>query len=77
MRDAKSAIKIQEIGAAPEEDVLTVVDDLKVAIAFRNGIGGGPTAGVRTRFIHVDLESGVSQGRSRSETGQTSADDDD
>src|SRR4051794_33736204 len=72
--DSEAAVEIAEIGAAAEENVLAVVDDLAGAGMF---IGGGASAEIGTLFEQRDAESGVGERAASGESGESAADNGD
>ena len=75
--DSQPAIKIQQIDAAAQQDVLAVVDDLGV-LAVADFVGRGAAAQERARFQHSDRVAGAAQRRRGcGKPSQTSANDDD
>jgi hypothetical protein len=73
MGDTQPAVEVEEIYAAPQQDVLAVVDDFVGAVGLRNGVRGRPSAWIGSRLIDIDVKPGIRQGGSRGETSQPGA----
>jgi hypothetical protein len=69
---SQPAVKIHEIKAAAQQDVLAIIDDFGTVTG--NGIGSGATAQKSARLKNVDFESGLAQRCRGREPGQASAD---
>src|ERR1700752_5091106 len=74
---AEPLVKIQEIDAAAQENVLAVVDDFSLGFAFCRWqrIRGGAAAQERPRFEQLDVEAGSSERCRRGEPGESAAGD--
>ena len=70
VRHAETPVKVEQIDAAAQQDVLAVVDNLPGA-SFRSGSGIGRRATARVRLLlhDLDVEAGLAQGRRRREPG--------
>jgi hypothetical protein len=73
---AEPRVKIQQVNAASEQNVLTIVDYFAFTIASRNGIRSRTSPEKRARFEKIDVVADTCQGRGRSHTGKTAASDD-
>ena len=71
--DADAPVEADEIGAAAEEHVLAVVDDL---VDAGMQIGAGAAAEVAAPFDEVHAESGFGKSAGRAHAGHAAADDD-
>ena len=69
--DAQAAVEIQQIDAAAQQDVLAVVDGLRIDL-----VGGRAAAQERARFEEFDGVPGAGERRGRSQSRQAAADDD-
>ena len=71
---AQPRVKIQQVDAAAQQNVLAVVDRLRLALGPGGQVvGRGAPARKRPRFEHFHLESGAAQRRRRRQTGQPAA----
>src|SRR3954463_10137567 len=66
--DSEAAVEIAEIGAAAEENVLAVVDDLAGAGMF---VGGGASTEIGTLLEKRDTESGIGECAPCGESGES------
>jgi hypothetical protein len=69
--DPNAPIEPDQIGAAAEEHVLAVVDDL---IDTGMAIGAGPAAEIAAPLDELDAEPGLGQSAGRAHAGHASAD---
>jgi hypothetical protein len=68
---AKPRIKVEQVYATAEQDVLAIVDGLGFAFARRHRIGRGAASKKRPRFKQIDFESGAAQRRRRGQASQS------
>ncbi len=71
VRDADAAVEADQIGAAAEEHVLAVVDDLAHA---RMQIRARPAAQVAAALDQLDAKTGLGQRAGRAHAGHAAAD---
>ena len=69
--DAEALVKIHQIDAAAQQDVLAVVDGFRIDF-----VGGRASAQERAGFEELHRMAGGAEGGGGRESGQTSADDD-
>ncbi len=70
--DAETAIEVEQIDAAAQQDVLAVVDHLGIFAA--DGPGGGAAAEEVAGFVDVDFESCAAESDGGGEAGEAAAD---
>src|SRR5579883_2485896 len=71
---AESGVKIQQVGAAAQQDVLAVIDDFGFrSLLSRSGIGRGAAAWKRPGFEDIDLESRAAERSRGGESGESAA----
>ena len=71
VEDAEAAVEVDERGAAADEDVLAIVDDLAGAGMF---VGGGAATEVGAALEEVNAVACVGEGAGGGDSGQASAD---
>jgi len=67
----KPLVKIEQVYAAPQEQMLAVIHHFRPLAA--HGPGRGASAQEGARLVKIHLETGAAQRRSRSQTGQAAA----
>ena len=77
IQDAQAAKEIQEVDAAGQQDVLSVVHDLRGLIGCVEGVGGRATTRKPASFKNADPMARSAQGSGRRKTGETTADNND
>jgi hypothetical protein len=72
--DASLLVKVQEIGATTQKDVLAVIDGLARAGML---VGGSAAAEIRTALEESNPVAGAGKSASRGQSGEAAADDGD
>jgi hypothetical protein len=70
MVNAEAAVEVDERGAATDEDVLAVIDDLSCAGMF---VGGGAAAEVGAALEEMDTVTRVGESAGRGDAGEAAS----
>src|SRR5947209_3177603 len=70
--DAEAAVEVEEVDAAAQEHMLTIVDHLGVFIGRRHRIGCRAAAEKAARFVEIDLKARFAQSRRSRQSGESS-----
>jgi hypothetical protein len=62
--DTQSAIQIDQVDAATQQDVLAIVDRLRLTVGRHMWIGSSPSPEKRTSFKDLDGKTLTGEGRS-------------